>query len=99
MLNKNRKPLISFPENEDYARLIFKKQEEMKTNIPIIIIPEESVELRNEVQSLANEKGIDIAIIGAGNHIGRNSTLAFNIAAMYCFSYNRKTTKRQSFSY
>lgn len=67
MLNKKIKPLISLPQNEDFAKLIFKKQEELKKDIPIIVIPEEAGDLRNEVQNIANENGIEIAIIGMGD--------------------------------
>ena len=85
MLNKKIKPLISLPAPEglSYAeRIMLQKSEEMNKNIPIIVIPEEAKDLRNEVQSLADENGIDISIIEEGMSRGKNSRLLSTIAAM-----------------
>lgn len=92
MLDKNRKPLISIPQNEDYARLIFKKQEELKNNTPIIVIPEEAKELRDEVQSVANEKGVEVTIIGMGEGKKGLRNLSMNLAAI---SLVLATTEKQ----
>lgn len=67
MLDKNRKPLIHLPPTEGFSyaeRMMFKKSEEMSKNIPIIVIPEEAGDLRNEVQNVADEQGVEVAIIG-----------------------------------
>lgn len=84
MMNKKFKPLIALPPTEgfDYLqRMMFKKsEEEMSRKIPIIVIPEEAKELRDEVQQLANENGVEVAIIGMGDS-GKSkipNLLAFN---------------------
>lgn len=59
---------------------MFQKSEEMDKRIPIIVIPEEAKGLRDEVQSIANENGVEFAIIGMGDS-GKSKTpnlLAFN---------------------
>lgn len=86
MMNKKFKPLISLPQTEGFSyaeRMMLKKSQEMSKNIPIIFIPEEVKDPRSEVQSLADENGIDIAIIEEGNNLGKNMRLlSTTIAAM-----------------
>ena len=70
MINKKFNPLIDLPPTEGFSyteRIMLQKSEEMSRKIPIIVIPEEAKVLRDEVQSIANDNGVEFAIIGMGD--------------------------------
>jgi hypothetical protein len=103
-MNKKFKPLIALPPTEgfDYLqRMMFKKsEEEMSKHIPIIVIPEEAKDLRDEVQSLANDNGVEIAIIGMGDS-GKSkipNLLAFNHTPS-CSTENNHEEKQRGVSF
>lgn len=106
MINKKFKPLISLPPTEgfDYLqRMMFKKsEEEMSRKIPIIVIPEEAKGLRDEVQQIANDNGVEVAIIGMGDS-GKPKTpnlLSFNYSPSCTTEKNHEEKQRGvSFSF
>lgn len=102
-MNKKFKPLIALPPTEgfDYLqKMMFKKsEEEMSRKIPIIVIPEEA-KLRDEVQQLANDNGVEVAIIGMGDS-GKSkipNLLAFNYTPA-CTVINDYEDKQRGLSF
>lgn len=83
MLDKNKKPLIHLTPSQglfSLERMVLKKSEEVGKKIPIIVVPEEAGKMMNEIQKIANENKVEVAIIGMGDS-GKSkipNLLAFN---------------------
>lgn len=70
MLDKNKKPLIHLTPSQglfSLERMVLKKSEEVGKKIPIIVVPEEAGKMMDEIQKIANENKVEVAIIGMGD--------------------------------
>lgn len=85
MMNKKFKPLIALPPTEglSYAeRIMLQKSEEMSKRIPIIVIPEEAGSMMDEIQKLADDKKVEVAIVGMGEGKRGIRNISLALAAM-----------------
>lgn len=84
MLNKNRKPLISLPPTEGlyFSKMMFKKSVDLSKRIPIIVVPEEAGSMIDEIQKVADDNKVEVAIIGMGKGNNGLLNLSMSIAAM-----------------
>lgn len=101
MLDKNRKPLIHLTPSQGLFSLektMLKKSEEMGKQIPIIVVPEEDRKMMDEIQKIANEKKVEVAIIGMGDS-GKSKIYGFNPPAPSCVQEKPEEEKQRGISF
>lgn len=103
MMNKKFKPLIALPPTEGFSyaeRMMIKKSEEISKMIPIIVVPEEAGIMMNEIQKVADDNRVEVAIIGMGDS-GKPkipNLLSFNYSPS-CTTENNNEEKQRGISF